>query len=94
MQIQTSISCSIIIPLSIRLRSNIASLMNYNIHFIFIKIHRVEDVWTWIGTDFLNTLRNDSFLVDDSSFVLGYPKIRQSRVKTGNFFLPKIKFQF
>ena len=67
---------------------------------IKIQINNVQDFWKWISVDFVNTIKADksfynaairetyasfdAYLNDASSILVGYPILRQLRIKNGN----------
>ena len=60
--------------------------------FLFLKLNNVQDFFSWISKDFLknsqadkllSNITMDSYLNDASSIVIGYPILRQLRIKNG-----------
>ena len=63
------------------------------------QIKNINELWSWLKSDFINNFQSQQFyngqsldnsnlfLSDYTSILIGYPTIRQIRVKNGNFFL-------
>ena len=65
----------------------------------FLKINTIQEFWQWISRDFLESLKSnetfynasirstyssfDVYLNDAASILIGYPIIRQLRIKKG-----------
>ena len=54
---------------------------------LFLKVKTINELYKWISNDFINEIKSDDFKseVNFTSILIGYPIIRQLRIKPSKF---------